>query len=155
MSDGAVDSVIISERAFLPGREDVSLRLVLDNSKRIVESQLEVIGGADSLALAADWRRQLKGDVSSLALPTGNTPFEILLREIILKVKGEWNFPYKESEVCHCRMVSLETVDAAIICGAHTPQKVSEWTSASTACGTCRPDVTAILAYRLAGSKMA
>lgn len=146
--------LLITERAFLPGREDVTLRLVLadpvaNNLSAIVESQLTVVGGAEALALASEWRGRLNGTLSALPLPAGNSPFEILLREILLKMKGEWKFPYEEAEVCHCRVVSLETVDAAIICGAHTPQKVSEWTSASTACGTCRPDVTAILAYRL------
>ncbi len=139
------------EKAFLAGREEVSLRLKLDASGgAIVEAELLVVGSAETLALACEWRKQLQGPLSSLVLPAGNSPFEILLREILLKMKGEWKFPYEQAEVCHCRMVSLEIVDSAIICGAHTPQKVSEWTSASTACGTCRPDVTAILAYRLA-----
>lgn len=149
-----------TERAFLPGREDVSLTLVYRDASKgtaaggvaadeIVEASLVVIGGPEALSLAAVWRERLRGSLAALELPTGHSPFEILLRELILKIQGKWNFPYKQEEVCHCRVVSLETVDAAIVCGAHTPQRVSEWTSASTACGTCRPDVTNMIAYRL------
>ena len=137
------------ERAFLPGREDLTLHLHIDEQGQVQQSKLSVIGGREALAMAALWRPKLKGALASLELPTGDSPFEILLRELILKAKGEWSYPYNEDEVCHCRVVSRETIDAAIICGAHTPIKVSEWTSASTACGTCRPDVTAMIAYRL------
>ena len=82
-------------------------------------------------------------------LPTGNSHSEILLRELILKAKKEWNFPYEHVELCHCRAVLTSTVDQAIISGAHTPEKVSRLTSASTACGTCKPDVEQILKFRL------
>ena len=81
----------------------------------------------------------------------GNSPFELMLREVILKANENWKHPYTDSELCHCRMVATELVDTAIIAGAHTSARVSRQTNASTQCGTCRPDVEAILAYRLNG----
>jgi len=84
------------------------------------------------------------------------------LRELILVFKsshgveqrGEWNPPYTHEEICHCRAVPTREVEKAIIMGAHTPQKVSRWTSASTACGTCRPDVEKMISYFLSSGTL-
>lgn len=84
-------------------------------------------------------------------LPAGNSHSALLVRELLLKIRGEWKFPYADLELCHCRAIPAAAVDQAILCGAHTPETVSAISSASTACGTCRPDVQAILAYRLTG----
>lgn len=85
------------------------------------------------------------------AIPEGSSHVDLLLREFILKVRGEWDFPYKEEETCHCRLIPTTIVDQAIINGAHHTSRVSRETSASTACGTCRPDVQKMIDYRLRG----
>ena len=54
----------------------------------------------------------------------------------VLKARDEWKPTFTDEEICHCRFVPLAVVDAAIVAGAHTAEKVSAWTSASTACGT-------------------
>jgi len=82
-------------------------------------------------------------------LPEGTDHNDLLIKEFILRAKGEWAFPYKDTELCHCRSVETSVVDQAIIAGAHTCVNVSSRTSASTACGTCRPDVQKIIDYRL------
>ncbi|MCX7979207.1 MAG: (2Fe-2S)-binding protein [Bdellovibrionaceae bacterium] len=84
-------------------------------------------------------------------LPTGKDHVSILIRELVLKASGQWQFPYAHEELCHCRSVKTKTVDAAIVSGAHDTDTVSRWTSASTACGTCRADVQRIIDYRLRG----
>ncbi len=89
------------------------------------------------------------GDPKAWNLPPGNNHSALLLRELILKIRGEWKFPYPDLELCHCRAIPTQNVDQAILCGAHTPEAVSAITSASTACGTCRPEVQALMAYRL------
>lgn len=81
---------------------------------------------------------------------TSNDHVDILLREFAQKAQGQWQFPYKEEELCHCRGVSLKIVDEAILNGAHSPEAVSRRTSASTSCGTCRQDVKNIIRYRVA-----
>jgi len=80
--------------------------------------------------------------------PEGEGHSALLVRELILKIQGQWQFPFPHSEVCHCRAISTETVDQAILSGAHSPEEVSIITTASTACGTCRPDIISILNYR-------
>lgn len=92
-------------------------------------------------------------DLQRWTLPTGVTHEELLLKEALLKLKNNWQYPYEHEELCHCRAVATQKVDEAIMMGAHTPEKVSRQTSASTACGTCRPDVEKIIAYRLHGGK--
>lgn len=132
-----------------PGREMVRLVLQVDSSGNIIEKKLTGIGGPDFLSLLVRVRETLKGPLKLVIPPSGNSPAEICLREVILKAKGEWDYPYKEAELCHCRVVATSIVDQAICLGAHTARKVSELTSASTACGTCRPVVEELLAFRL------
>jgi bacterioferritin-associated ferredoxin len=82
-------------------------------------------------------------------LPQGQDHASLLVKELILKLNGNWQHVYTHEEVCHCRNVTLEAIEQALFLGAHTPEMISKWTSASTACGTCRSDVEKILAFRL------
>ena len=94
-------------------------------------------------------RQKQEADLTKWALPEGHHHTDLLLRELILKARQEWNFPYFEAEICHCRSVPTDIVDQAILAGAHDTRKVSAQTAASTNCGTCRPDVQKVLNYRL------
>ncbi len=73
----------------------------------------------------------------------------ILLRELILRLRNQFQLPYQEQELCHCRAVPTEVVDRAIIAGSHTVQAVARVTSAGTSCGTCKPDTELLIEYRL------
>jgi bacterioferritin-associated ferredoxin len=110
--------------------------------------QWKVIGCHEVLQIIKDNRSQ-HGELSKWPMPTGNSHSEILVRELLQKSKDAWQLPYLHEELCHCRGVPTDVVDQAIIAGAHAPKVVSRWTTASTACGTCRPDVEKLLAYRL------
>lgn len=134
--------------AKIDGREEINLEISI-NESMINSFTLTCIGGPKLLTLVESYRQKIKGEVKSLEVPKGNDTGSMLLREIILKLKGQWNFPYEEDELCHCRAVLTSTVDGAILTGAHTSEEVSRLTSASTACGTCRPDVEAMIKYRL------
>jgi NAD(P)H-nitrite reductase large subunit len=95
-------------------------------------------------------RKAFGPDITKWPLPQGEDHSSLLLKEMILRLRGEWAFPYSEDEVCHCRSISTHSIDQAVIAGAHSTDKVSRQTSASTACGTCRPEVQKIIDYRLA-----
>lgn len=110
--------------------------------------------GCDALLQLIRQKAQMEGnDLHQWSLPTGVSHSELLLKEALLKLKNDWHYPYEHEELCHCRAVPTQKVDEAIMMGAHTPEKVSRQTSASTACGTCRPDVEKIIAYRLRGER--
>lgn len=111
---------------------------------------IRVIGCTQTLKLVRSYQASYGPDVTQWPLPEGNSHSELLLKEALQKQRGQWQFPYPHQEICHCRAVSTERVDQAILQGAHNPQKVSRLTSASTACGTCRVDVEKILKFRLA-----
>lgn len=87
-------------------------------------------------------------DPRTWPLPEERDHAGLLLREFILKARGEWEYPYADDEICHCRKVSTATVDRAILNGARTGPQVSRLTTASTSCGTCRPQVERLIAYR-------
>lgn len=127
-------------RVGLKGRDEV---------ERAPDGRWRATGCTAWLDLLADLRRRYGSDPVTWPLPEGTSHEVILARELVLKARGEWNFPYLDEELCHCRMVPTEVVDQAIVAGAHTPETVSRLTMASTSCGTCRADVMKILDYRL------
>jgi bacterioferritin-associated ferredoxin len=107
------------------------------------------VGCAEFMDMMQKMKRHFGADISKWPVPEGNDHSSILLREMVLRLRGEWKFPYQEDEVCHCRTISTHAVDQAVIAGAHSPEVVTRQTSASTACGTCRPEVQKIINYRL------
>ncbi len=141
--------MVIQSEVRWVGREEASLIVEVEPDDTIYQATLKGIGGPDFLRALCSLRGQLKGRWKDVPLPQGVRPSDLLLRELLLKARNEWNYPYADAELCHCRCVPTAVVDQAICQGAHTPQKVSAMTSASTACGTCRPDVEAILRFRL------
>ncbi|MEQ1875645.1 MAG: (2Fe-2S)-binding protein [Bdellovibrionia bacterium] len=94
-------------------------------------------------------RGRLNGRLEDLLVPEGHDHASLLAREIILKIKGLWNFPYGEAELCHCRAVPTAKVDEAIVGGDHRVEDVAESTSAGSACGSCRKDTQRIIDFRL------
>lgn len=136
-------------RLKIPGREQLEFDFETDAGGVLTSAKLVGVGDKTFLKQVDDYRRLLKGKLSDLPLPPGHSIAELMIAEAVLKARGEWKPVYTDDEICHCRVVPLATVDAAITCGAHTSAKVSAWTSASTACGTCRPDVEAHLKFRL------
>jgi bacterioferritin-associated ferredoxin len=110
---------------------------------------LHVVGCSKLLQLLSQLKQTHGADIKNWTLPEGSSHEILLVRELILKVRGEWQYPYNHAELCHCRTIATHLVDQAILSGAHTPEVVSRRTSASTACGTCRPNVQNIIDYRL------
>jgi bacterioferritin-associated ferredoxin len=111
-------------------------------------SYLRVIGCSETLNLVRRCKQSFGNDLTQWPLPTQHDHSSMLLKEALEKRAGTWKFPYPHEELCHCRAVSAEKVNQAILAGAHTPAQVSRLTSASTACGTCRPEVENLLRWR-------
>ncbi len=132
----------------LPGRDRLQLKMKLVNGT-IESATLTGRGCSDFLRLLQAWRPKLAGTLDALELPQGDSHATLLLREAILRAKGEWKFPYAEEEICHCRAVSTAKVDAAIIGGCRSVRAIARETSAGTSCGSCRPDTESIINYRL------
>lgn len=135
-------------RVSLPGRDELRLELQVVNGE-IASAALSGRGCTEFLKLLQAWRPKLSGQLSALEAPAGNSHAEILLREAVLKAKGEWDFPYKDEELCHCRAVATAKVDAAIVAGCRTTREIARETSAGTSCGSCRVDVESIINYRI------
>lgn len=129
----------------LEGRDRIEVNMEGQASKVSFRGCTELMGLMQSM------RKNFGIDLSQWPVPNGPSHSEILLRELVLRLRGEWQYPYQEAEVCHCRNVTCHTIDQAIIAGAHSGEIVSRQTSASTACGTCRPEVQKMIDYRLNG----
>ncbi len=128
-------------RAELPGRELLECEI---NSKG--EVSFKAVASKDTLKILRSLKNQAVQDWS---MPQGNSSSEILVRELIQKVRGTWFFPIEDPELCHCRKVSATKIDQAIVSGAHTIEKIRRITSANTACGGCQDDIEKLLKFRL------
>lgn len=131
-----------------PGHDQIIYDPALMDSQGAPEKPI-IVGCLKLENLLNEMRAQHGSEVKSWPLPIGHGHVEMLVRELILKARGEWEYPYQEIEICHCRSVSTETVDQAILAGCHTVSQIKKRSSASTACGTCQPDIEKILKLRL------
>ena len=134
------------ERFFveIPGQD--SIELMLENQK---VQNLNVIACTEVLELLQTYKKFKSHAITEWPLPEGQSHSHLLLKELILKAQGKWQHPYPHTELCHCRKILTTTVEAAIVRGAHTTEAVSRLTSASTACGTCRPHVQDLIDFRI------
>lgn len=132
----------------LEGRDRLHLRLETLEGE-IIRASLKGSGCPELLKILAETRLTLKGRLSDVPLPRGSGHAALLVRELILKARGEWKFPYLEEELCHCRAVPTSKVDQAIVGGCHSVFAVARQTSAGTSCGNCRYDTESIIKYRL------
>ena len=131
-----------------PGRE--KLNLVLNIEDGIIQDvKMQAKGCLDFLLLSQKMKEKLTGDVGNLLPPSGIDHGSIIWREMISKITGQWNFPFEHEELCHCRKITAERVDRSVVFGAHTVEEVRKRTSANTGCGTCKPDVEAVIENRL------
>ncbi len=130
-------------------RDSIDLNYSSDG-EMVKDFSYQVIGCKDFVDQVEATFKDFSGNISDLALPEGDSHSDILIRELILKIKADWNFPYNDEELCHCRVIPTEVVDQAIISGAHSVKAVNRITSAGTGCGTCRKDIEALINHRLA-----
>jgi bacterioferritin-associated ferredoxin len=141
----------LSAKAVFLNRDHVELKLRLLGEK-IISAEIKAIACPECLTEIKNFKLNLRthqNDFSKLPLPEGSHHSAMLVREVLLRLRGEWEFPYKEEELCHCRNVATSKVDAAIMAGTFNVSEIGEKTMAGTACGTCRPVTQMIIDYRL------
>ncbi len=72
----------------------------------------------------------------------------LLIKELILKARGEWEIPYANEVVCNCREVKAEAIDQVLAAGSLSVDAVSAWTTACTACTTCKSKIEDLIQFR-------
>ena len=128
-------------------------RVEIQSDDQGMVSSIRATGCLDLLTKVKTIKGLLPENAEKLFVFSDNDHSSLMLNEIFLKALGQWNLPYKEAELCHCRAIPLQKVEAAIVSGFHTVEQVAEQTSAGTACGTCRPNTQSCIDYRLADPK--
>lgn len=118
-------------------------------SARVNFSKLRASGCLVLLKKISELKKKGELDVANLSLPQGEDHTDLLIKELFLKLKGQWNPPYQDDELCHCRKIETWKVDQAIVRGFHNTNDIARETSAGSACGTCRPDTKKLIDYRL------
>lgn len=132
----------------IQGRDELTLLGATDASGKTLDLQIKAIGCLPLLSFVQKWRDQLAGkELAAAPVPHGPSHPEMLVRELIRQAQGHWHPPYTDEEICHCRLVPTNVVIDAIRAGAQTNAEVSAMTSATTACGTCGPDVRRLIDY--------
>lgn len=133
---------------------------------QISSRQIQVMGCQQMMEETTNYLKKFGTDFLSWPYPfssnkNGVNHVELLWTEFLLKAAKTldpktqlvWNPPCTSDEVCHCRKVSLAKIEESIFRGSTTVEMIKEKTQASSACGTCRPEVENILQYRLAQIK--
>jgi NAD(P)H-nitrite reductase large subunit len=143
-SNPIVEPIVVE----LKSRDRIELHIESDGTEKI-----QAIACSSCLKLIKENLTTGK-KVQDWFLPVGNAHSDILIRELILKAKGQWSFPILTEdlstyELCHCRAVSAGRIDQAVIAGAHSMEQIRLATSATTGCGTCWSEVEKIIQYRL------
>lgn len=136
------------------GREHLKLELTLDGDS-IKEVTMTCVGCLDFLNMSQLMKKNLHGSIQQIQPPSGNDHSSMIWREIIETIQEKWQNPVKQEELCHCRKVTTQKVDRAIVYGATTLADVRVRTSANTGCGTCKSDVVMLINNRIAKSKSA
>lgn len=106
--------------------------------------QWKIVGRLALYTAVNQLKSQMLVPKNQLPVPRGKEPEQLLLRELLLKIRGEWGDEPSDPELCHCRKIPQVNVERAIILGAHTIEKVRARSSANTSCGTCLPEVDAL-----------
>lgn len=135
----------------LQARDRIEVEIADDAS---VPSQVLATACTECLELLCGYQK-MHGDFREWPIPTGSSHSEMLLRELLMRSRGQWAPSFTEAEICHCRIVPTRDVEQAILAGAHSLEKLQRWTGASTGCGTCAVDVNGLLEYHLSPSKEA
>jgi bacterioferritin-associated ferredoxin len=113
--------------------------------------QLRASGCSELQQLLELFKSKYGPALKTWPLPGGVTHSELLLKEALQKMRGQFQFPYAHEEICHCRAVATRTVDQAILSGCHSLEALRKTTSANTACGTCHTEIELLLHFRLGG----
>ena len=87
--------------------------------------------------------------LNDIAWNKNSDHWDQLILEALSRLQGMYERPYKDEEMCHCRKITTDKIEAAIVLGAHTPEKVKAWTTAGSGCGTCRPNVQSLIDFRV------
>ena len=76
--------------------------------------KMKVIGCDSLFQKLNEMKTQFGSDAAKWPLLKTHDHASLLINELVLKLQNNWQHPYKEDEVCHCRNISLETVEQAI-----------------------------------------
>jgi bacterioferritin-associated ferredoxin len=136
-------------RAEIPDREWLNIEVVIDESDVILEAKVHAIGCHQIIDIIPIVKSEIIGKKLDQINWAGPSHADLMVSEIFLKLQNKFEIPVKDAELCHCRKILTSIVDNAIVMGAHSPEKVRAWTSASSGCGTCRPEVEKIINFRL------
>jgi hypothetical protein len=62
--------------------------------------KVHIVGCSDFMEMMQKMRRHFGNQVNQWPLPEGKDHSSLLLKEMILKLRGEWKFPYEHEELC-------------------------------------------------------
>lgn len=126
------------------------LALQSETEPVILSSRIQGSGCTRFLKSIQEQRLALKPGVNltRIAQPSGSSHVAMLWREAMARALKNWQPPFVEEELCHCRKVATTTVDRAIVYGCHDTRAIARETSAGTSCGTCQNDTLALIRYR-------
>lgn len=125
----------------IPGRDEIHLKQVGD------QYLLSVLGCPELLDYAKEFLEANGQDPHKWSVPQGLSHAPSMFRELVLKFFGQFELPFAEAELCHCRVVQTQKVWSVLQSGPQTQERVSRLTMAGTGCGSCQRDTAKLIAY--------
>ncbi|MBK9295157.1 MAG: (2Fe-2S)-binding protein [Oligoflexia bacterium] len=133
-----------SFRVEIKNRCWVEASFKLDEYKNVLSVDWHAQGSFDLIQECEKFfKLALQKNLESLSV-VGVKTAQLMLNELLDKAKGVYK-SVDDIEICHCRKINRSEIIDAILLGAHTPEKVKKWTTASSGCGTCRSDVDKLI----------
>lgn len=150
---------VMEARVEIPQRCWIKVQLQMDEYKNIQKVNWNAQGSFELIRESEKFFESMnQKNLNQLEVvfpPTGPKTHHLLFQRLLDKLKGEFKETDQGLEICHCRKISQGEIEKAILLGAHTADKVKKWTTASSGCGTCRPEVEGIIAVCLSQKKKA
>lgn len=127
-------------RVEIPQRCWIEASFKLDQFNNIQTVDWHAQGSFDLINECQKFFNQVANKNIEVVSVEGMKTSQLLLAMLVDKLKGQ-HIESEDIEICHCRKINRSEIMQAILLGAHTADKVKKWTTASSGCGTCRPDV--------------
>jgi bacterioferritin-associated ferredoxin len=131
-------------KIFYPGRCEI-----VWNPQAAFQDTVLSVRGSESLIRCIQERLEGSRDPKSWPISAEHSSEALILKEFILKAKGQWNPPYQEEMICFCRSIETQQICEAIISGVHHIDDLRELTTVNTGCGTCQDRIEDLIKYYL------
>ena len=126
------------------GGDEISLQLSEVNDQ-IEKASFKMVVCQALIEKVNAIKHTFNGPLSQIKVPTGTEHYDLLLRELVLKVKKQWPKQKNKKIVCLCGQLTVQDIHQRIFTGSRTVSSVREGTYEGTQCTFCVQEIKSLL----------